>query len=66
MATSRLSLNLFVVPAALDVPDAVGILVMFKRHFLLRHYNIEADTWFLYFYHVLECVFAEINDSDAA
>ena len=49
MASSRLSLNPFVVPAALDVPDAVGILVVFKRHFLLRHYNIVADTWFLVF-----------------
>ena len=41
---------------------AINTLVEFKRHFLLRLCKIEADAWFSYFYQVLECAFAEIED----
>ena len=47
-------------PADLHVPCAVDILVVFKRHFLLRLCKVEAGFWFLYFYQVLECAFPEI------
>ena len=49
-------------PADLHVPCAVDILVVFKRHFLLRLCKVEAGFWFLYFYQVLECAFPEIEE----
>ena len=45
---------------------AINTLVVFKRHFLLWLCKIEADAWFSYFYQVLECSFAEIEDIDVA
>ena len=48
--------------AALHVPCAMGIRVVFKRHFSLRLCKVVAGSSFLNFYTLLECAFAEIEE----
>ena len=52
-------------PAALHVPCAVDILVVFMIIFSLRFCKLESDACFLYYYQVLECVLAEIGRTSA-
>ena len=51
-------------PCMFPVPVscAINAFIVPKRHFLLWLCKIQADAWFSYFFPVLECAFAEIED----